>query len=281
MSTYSKPKNVSYTEMAMFFDKHIKKPKRDDNLLYEYVYHIVYMLANKSKYFHDYQDYDEFSLYAANKIYMRAINEDKQEKPIKSILNYIKAVIYPLKVDYQKETYDEIINPEVDDRINGEKLKNNLHAPILADYREGLMEELYQQLTFLPKYIREVVEESPYKNDVITSRRLYMSVLLSFLNGVTLTNQGLQKLKRREIKSLETDNTTIKMLEKEKETSTLLWRLDDSLLNYVEMLTNKVRKKFGRDLVEIKKSHELPEEDLKAIMMSAYNTDQNDNNEEM
>jgi hypothetical protein len=212
---------------------------------------------------------------------MRAINEDKQEKPIKSILNYIKAVIYPLKVDYQKETYDEIINPEVDDRINGEKLKNNLHAPILADYREGLMEELYQQLTFLPKYIREVVEESPYKNDVITSRRLYMSVLLSFLNGVTLTNQGLQKLKRREIKSLETDNTTIKMLEKEKDTSTLLWRLDDSLLNYVEMLTNKVRKKFGRDLVEIKKSHELPEEDLKAIMMSAYNTDQNDNNEEM
>jgi hypothetical protein len=281
MSTYSKPKNVSYTEMAMFFDKHIKKPKRDDNLLYEYVYHIVYMLANKSKYFHDYQDYDEFSLYAANKIYMRAINEDKQEKPIKSILNYIKAVIYPLKVDYQKETYDEIINPEVDDRINGEKLKNNLHAPILADYREGLMEELYQQLTFLPKYIREVVEESPYKNDVITSRRLYISVLLSFLNGVTLTNQGLQKLKRREIKSLETDNTAIKMLEKEKETSTLLWRLDDSLLNYVEMLTNKVRKKFGRDLVEIKKSHELPEEDLKAIMMSAYNTDQNDNNEEM
>jgi hypothetical protein len=281
MSTYSKPKNVSYTEMAMFFDKQIKKPVREDNLLYEYVYHLVYMLSNKSKYFHDYQDYDEFSLYAANKIYMRAINEDKQEKPIKSILNYIKAVIYPLKVDYQKETYDEVINPDVDDRINGEKLKNNLHAPILADYQDGLMEELYQQLTFLPKYIREVVEESPYKNDVITSRRLYMSVLLSFLNGVTLTNQGLQKLKRREIKSLETDNTTIKMLEKEKDTSTLLWRLDDSLLNYVEMLTNKVRKKFGRDLVEIKKSHELPEEDLKAIMMSAYNTDQNDNNEEM
>jgi len=281
MSTYSKPKNVSYTEMAMFFDKHIKKPNRDDNLLYEYVYHIVYMLANKSKYFHDYQDYDEFSLYAANKIYMRAINQDKTEKPIKSILNYIKAVIYPLKVDYQKETYDEVINPEVDDRINGERLKNNLHAPILADYREGLMEEVYQQLNYLPKYINEVVQESPYKNDVLIARRLYISVLLSFLNGVTLTNQGIEKLKRREIKMLDTDNTAIKMLEKEKEISTLLWRLDESLINYVEILTNKVRRKFGRDLIEIKKSHELPEEDLKAIMMSAYNTDQTDNDEEM
>jgi hypothetical protein len=82
------------------------------------------------------------------------------------------------------------------------------------------------------------------------------------------------------LKSLETENTAFKMLEKEKEVSMIVWRLDDSLTNYVEMLTNKVRKKFGRDLLEIKKLYELPEEDLNAIMMSAYNTDPNDNNEE-
>jgi hypothetical protein len=279
--TYNKPKNVSYTDMAIFFDKNIKKPSRNDNLLYEYLYHLIYMLANKARYFHDFQDYDEFAMYAAGKIYMRAINQDKNEKPIKSILNYIKAVIYPMKVDYQKETYDEIINPDVDERINGERLKNNLHKPIQADYQQGLMDEIYRQLDFLPKYIKEVVSESPYKNDPLVSRRLYISVLLSFLNGVTISNPGLQKLKRRELKSLEIDNTTIKMLEKEKVISTLLWRLDDSLTNYVEILTNKVRRKFGRDLVEIKKSYELSEEDMTAIMMSAYNTDSNDNDEEI
>jgi hypothetical protein len=278
--TYNKPYNVTYTQMAMFFDKNIKNPNRDDNLLYEYVYHIVYMLANKSKYFHYYEDYDEFSLYAANKIYMRAINQDNKEKPIKSILNYIKAVIYPLKVDYQKETYDEIINPDVDDRINGEKLKSSIQAPIIADYQEGMMDEIYKQLDYLPKYIKEVVDESPYKEDKLTCRRLYMSVLLSFLSGVTISNHSIQKLKRREIKSLETDDTTIKLLDKEKGKSTLVWRLEESLENYVGVLTNKVRKKFGRDLIEIKKSYTLPEEDLNAIMMSAYNTDQNDNEEE-
>jgi hypothetical protein len=186
-----------------------------------------------------------------------------------------------MKVDYQKETYDEIINPDVDERINGERLKNNLHAPIQADYQDGLMDEIYRQLDFLPRYIEEVVTESPYKNDPLISRRLYISVLLSFLNGVTISNSGIQKLKRRELKSLETDNTAIKMLEKEKNISTLLWRLDDSLTNYVEMLTNKVRRKFGRDLIEIKKSYELSEEDMTAIMMSAYNTDSNDNDEEI
>lgn len=279
--TYNKPKNVSYTDMAIFFDKNIKKSNRNDNLLYEYLYHIIYMLANKARYFHDFQDYDEFALYAAGKIYMRAINQDKTEKPIKSILNYVKAVIYPMKVDYQKETYDEIINPDVDERINGEKLKNNLQSPIQSEYQQGLMDEIYKQLDFLSGYIKDVVNESPYKNDPIVLRRLYISVLLSFLNGVTITNSGLHKLKRRELKALDTDNTTIKMLEKEKEISTVLWRLDDSLTNYVEMLTNKVRKKFGRDLIEIRKSYELSEEDMTAIMMSAYSTDQNDNNEEM
>lgn len=278
--TYNKPHNVTYTEMAIFFDKHIKKPDRNDNLLYEYLYHLVYMLANKAKYFHYFEDYDEFALYAANKVYMRAINQDKTEKPIKSILNYIKAVIYPLKVDYQKETYDEIINPDVDERINGQKLKDNIQAPILADYQEGMMEEIYQQLNYLPKYIEEVVKESPYKNDKLVSRRIYMSVLMSFLNGVTITNQGLQKLKRREIKALNTEDTALKLLEKEKETSTLLWRLDESMLDYIGVLTNKVRKKFGRDLLEIKQSYLLKEEDLNAIMMSAYNTDPNDENEE-
>lgn len=278
--TYNKPNKVSYTDMAIFFDKHIKKPNRDDNILYEYLYHLVYMLASKARYFHDYQDYDEFALYAAGKIYMRAINEEKTEKPIKSILNYIKAVIYPLKVDYQKETYDEIINPDIDERINGEKLKANLHAPIQADYQDGLMDEIYRQLKLLPKYINDVVYESPYKEDVITCRRLYISVLLSFLNGITISNPGLEKLKRRELKSLDTDNTAFKLLEREKQLSTIVWRLDDNLTNYVEILTNKVRKKFGKDLIEIKKSYELPEEDLNAIMMSAYNTDPNDNNEE-
>lgn len=271
---------MSYTDMAIFFDKNIKEPDRNDNLLYEYIYHIVYMLSRNSNYFHHHEDYDEFALYAAGKIYMRAINEEKTDKPIKSILNYIKFVIYPMKVDYQKETYDEIINPDVDDRINGDKLKDNLYAPIKADYQDGLMEEIYRQLTLLPKYINDVVYESPYKNDVLTCRRLYISVLLSFLNGITISNPGLEKIKRRELRDLDTDTTTIKLLEKEKQLSTLVWRLDESLTNYVEILTNKVRKKFGRDLVEIKKSYELPEEDLEAIMMSAYNTDPNENNEE-
>lgn len=271
--------------MAMYFDEHINDEERDDGLLYQYVYHLVYMLARQKNYFQKYTDYDAFAIYAATKIYLRAINQpredsDSKTKPIKSILNYTKAVLYPMKVDFQKETYEEIINPNIDNRINGDKLLDNMHTAIQSDYKLGLFEEIFSQLEILPRYIEEVVQESPYKNDVLTARRLHMSILISFLKGITISNTGLEKVKRREAKNLKTDDVVLKMLEKEKENSTTVWRLKDSMLNYVEVLTNKVRKKFGQDLVELSQSFLLTDAELEAVVMSAYQGDSRDDNEE-
>lgn len=285
MTTYNIPTGLTFTKMAMYFDEHLNDKERDDGLLYQYVYHLVYMLARQKNYFQEHTDYDAFALYAATKIYLRAINQpsedsDSQTKPIKSILNYTKAVLYPLKVDFQKETYEEIINPNIDNRINGDKLLNNIHNAIQSDYQWGLFEEIFSQLESLPRYIEEVVQESPYKNDVLTARRLYMSILISFLKGITISNPGLEKVKRREDKNLKTDDVVLKMLEKERENSTTVWRLKDSMLNYVEVLTNKVRKKFGQDLIELSQSFLLDDAELESVVMSAYQGDSRDNNEE-
>lgn len=283
--TYNIPPGLTFTKMAMYFDEHINDEERDDGLLYQYVYHLVYMLARQKNYFQKYTDYDAFAIYAATKIYLRAINQpredsDSKTKPIKSILNYTKAVLYPMKVDFQKETYEEIINPNIDNRINGDKLLDNMHTAIQSDYKLGLFEEIFSQLEILPRYIEEVVQESPYKNDVLTARRLHMSILISFLKGITISNTGLEKVKRREAKNLKTDEVVLKMLEKEKENSTTVWRLKDSMLNYVEVLTNKVRKKFGQDLVELSQSFLLTDAELEAVVMSAYQGDSRDDNEE-
>lgn len=285
MTTYNIPPGLTFTKMAMYFDEHINDKERDDGLLYQYVYHLVYMRARQKNYFQSYTDYDDFALYAASKIYLRAIKQpledsDSKTKPIKSILNYTKAVLYPLKVDFQKETYEEIINPNIDNRINGDKLLNNMHDAIQSDYQWGLFEEIFSQLESLPRYIEEVVQESPYKNDVLTARRLYMSILISFLKGITISNPGLEKVKKREDKNLKTDGVVLKMLEKERENSTTVWRLKDSMLNYVEVLTNRVRKKFGQDLIELSQSFLLNDAELESVVMSAYQGDSRDNNEE-
>lgn len=50
--TYKKPAGVTYVQMCMYVDANIYKEQKQENLLYEYIYHICYMLACKSHFFH-------------------------------------------------------------------------------------------------------------------------------------------------------------------------------------------------------------------------------------
>jgi hypothetical protein len=81
----------------------------EDKLIFEYLYHLIEMLAYKAKFFSRYQYYEDFALYAASDIFIRLKNPKQFEydgngnpklKKIKSILNYIKAVLYAKKVDF-------------------------------------------------------------------------------------------------------------------------------------------------------------------------------------
>ena len=64
---YSKPKDVTYTGMAIFIDNHplfnvdIIDPELE-NKIFEYLYHLSYMLAVKKCFFEKAKDYDDFSL---------------------------------------------------------------------------------------------------------------------------------------------------------------------------------------------------------------------------
>ena len=71
--------------------------------------------------FNNFQDYDPYAFYAANRLYFALkknyINQGKTIKgklirPIKSCLNYMKALLYPMKIEYQNETFREIISEE-------------------------------------------------------------------------------------------------------------------------------------------------------------------------
>ena len=49
--TYTKPKGVTYTQMAIKIDDMAYSDSCDDELLFEYLYHLSFMLAYKAKYF--------------------------------------------------------------------------------------------------------------------------------------------------------------------------------------------------------------------------------------
>lgn len=105
--TYKKPADVTYTDMCIYVDENVYRDdltEIEQEQIYIYIYHICYMLACKGKYFKTFEDYDNFALYTAAKLYARLIDARQFEDPpklnkIKSILNYAKNTLYGMKVD--------------------------------------------------------------------------------------------------------------------------------------------------------------------------------------
>ena len=277
---FKKPEGLKYTDMCIYIDNTIYKEylsEEEESLIYQYIYHVCYVLACKAKYFRDFKDYNEFALFAAGKVYLRLVDErqfleqgdSKKLEKVKSVLNYIKITLYGMKVDYQKQTFREIIDPEVDPRFNPEIASNNMKASITCQYRDRLEEAMFDTIKQLPHIIKRIVMQTPYKTDPLISRRLYISCLISFLKSITLSSSNVNRLKKRDERGTLTDEYISKIYQNEKDHSVTLWHLEENMYDYVKVLCNKIRKKFCEELIEVKRSFQLTDEVMEAIMLSA------------
>ena len=279
--TYPRPK-MKYVEMAKYFDDHIADEEKDEYLLYCCVYHLVYMLACRKKYFTNLEEYDNYAIFVANKVYMRVLKgmrEDNHLAPVKSVLNYIKSVLYPLKVLFTQETYQCVLKPKTIEDFNSmnDAMRNNVQQ----DYFNQLEDAILTQISRLPKYIEKTIGMTPYKNDKRMCYRLYMSILISFINGITLNNNTKNSLSNKSIELRSNDEYLAKLYAKEKRDSTTLWHLDDSMKDYVTLLTNKIRDDFAEELINEQSYYELPDDVLQSILLSNYTFANNITKEDM
>ena len=72
----------------------------------------------------------------------------------------------------------------------------------------------------------------------------------------------------------------IDALTKERETSITLWRLDSSYQDSVSMLTFKVRRRCGENVNLVRREFELSDNDVEAVLGSAFGNVLRDDNEE-
>ena len=269
---FTKDPKLKYTDMAIFFDNNFwtidGENCRDDNKCYMYLYLIYHMLACRGKYFHKYTDYDLFASFAATTIYMRFMKKDARGERIKSVLNYAKSSVYPLKIMFQREAFEEVINKDVNPNVCIENITNNLKDAIQQDYTYGFEEEVERTINQLPSLIKNELAKSPYKNQSLMCHKLYMSCLLTFLNSITLRNEFKEKLKRKRGKTLEREMFVL--LQQERESCVILWHLESKYRNYVTLLYNKVRNKFSDELESTKHYFELSDDALNTILLSAY-----------
>ena len=74
--TYKKPKDKSYTDLAIWIDNNAYSENCDDETLYKYLYILIYMLSYKRKFFKNFDDYDKYSIVTATRIFNRLKNRD-------------------------------------------------------------------------------------------------------------------------------------------------------------------------------------------------------------
>lgn len=206
---FHKPSNLRYTEMCMYIDANLDKIVQTgehpdiENKIFEYLYHILYALSCKQNFFPKFEDYDLFALYGASELYISMRNKQrnagqiirgKEVVPIKSCLNFIKSVLFPLKVNYTRQTFATVFNPELDQDTS--IISENLKEGIRSAYRPELDQDLDDVMKHLPNYIEKIVHQTPYKNDPLMVKRLYISCQLTFLSDITIPNKLTKRLNK-------------------------------------------------------------------------------------
>ncbi len=266
---YSKPDNLKYTDLCIFFDENFYSDNRDDDTCYKYMYLIYYMLACKKKYFHKFQDYENYAIFAASTIYMRFIKKQQNGERIKSLLNYAKATCYPLKVMFQRNEFRESFDEE-HSNIEPSMIQESLKASIQSQYNYGLEDAIVEVFNNIPHFIREEISRTPYKTDVIMSKRIYISCLITLLKSFTLSNNNQSKLNKRIESGTANQELLVKLFNREREYSTTVWRLDESMGDYIQLLANKIRIRIQKELKEARNSFALDDTTLEAILMTAW-----------
>jgi hypothetical protein len=270
---WKKPANMKYTDLCIYIDQNVPKIVNPgeypeiENIIYNYLWLLVKALAIKKCMFTDFQDYDMYAFYAANRLFFalrkNQLNQGKTIKgklirPIKSCLNYTKALLYPMKIEYQRESFREVIEEEfVSKKFDAfaykEQLKNNAResSGVTVQFKEHLQEAFSQTGTLL----EEILQKSPFNCSTPEYQNLKISILLT----------SIQILKNK--KKLDAVPQSV-----------ILWHLPKSMANYTKVLLKEFFMALKLEIMDCYKTSDLSEHDLENILSSAtevvYNEEQ-------
>lgn len=267
---YKKDPKIKYWEMAKYIDDHVREKDCDEQKIFEYMYHLFYVLSVKAKMFKCGADYDNYALYGATQLFMRYRKENinPKLKPIKSSLNYIKRILHPVRIDYQQDNFAEMFT---EDSLDAESL-NQMNVDALSKARvygsELLGVDYKYCLSQASSTVRTILKESPYCKNKVMMHNLYLSCLLTLLKTLTLSNKNQSRLDNKLGKKLPVDNLLDQIYAQECQDDVVLFHLDPSLRNYVDTLVKRTKHKMAKDLLYLIGSYTLSDDILTDILAS-------------
>ena len=239
--TFNKPSNIRYTDMCILIDKTVFEGDYNEPLIYEYIYHIINMLAHKLEFFKHADDYDQFSLYLASVVYMRLINKKKPR--IKSILNYIKRIIGLRKITYE----EKFILPSSQKDIQLYSFNNYDLANYLIDESSEYDALAYNDLIeHIDLIVYNYIKKIPYRKDSSEWHNIYISVVLTLLNMLTLNSAQERKL--TEALPHNKEEVSNKIYQELRHAPAILYHLEDSFQPYIKVLATEIKHAISSEL---------------------------------
>jgi hypothetical protein len=262
--TWKKDPKLKYTDLCIFIDQNIPKIAEAgaypeiENQVYNYLWLLVKALAIKKCMFNTFSDYDGYATHAATRLFFALrknyLNQGKtikgkQIRPIKSCLNYTKALLYPMKVEYQNEAFREVIAEEfVSKKFDSFMYKEKLKAE--ANASQGNLERakmyLQNSLENMTASIDNVLKNSMFATNPTIYRKLKISLLLNALNSL--------KTKKR----LDSDIPTI-----------IVWKLPKSMSGYVRVLLKEFYTEIKNEIMECYRAEALDDAELDFLISEA------------
>jgi len=193
----------------------------------------------------------------------------KKIVPIKSSLNFIKATLFPLKINYQKENFSTVVDPEL--HPNTPVLQTELTEAVQQQYRPALLEAFEETAKQIPSMIKEVIHNTPFRKNKLICKKLYLSITLTLLNDITIPKKAHKKLMKNVQKLSRTKgtkqliNSYVDNLE-----PALLWHIDIAFQNYVRILTINVKRLISKKFNYAIHSDDLDDSLVDCIMRNAY-----------
>ncbi len=259
--SWKKDPKLKYTDLCIYIDENIPKIVNPgefpdiENKVYNYLWLLVKALAIKKCMFSNFNDYDGYATHSANRLFFALrknyLNQGKTIKgkvirPIKSCLNYTKALLYPMKVEYQNENFREIINEEfVSKKFDAFMFKEKLKAD--AALSQGVADDLiaYLKSSFanIDVLIDKVLKNSLFISNPIMYKKLKISLLLNALNSLKLKNK------------LDSELPTI-----------ILWKLPKSMSGYVRVLLKEFYAEIKLEILECHKMVSIDDSLLEKLL---------------
>lgn len=261
--TWKKDPKLKYTDLCIFIDQNIPNIATPgeypeiENQVYNYLWLLVKALAIKKCMFKNFNDYDGYATHAANRLFFALrknyLNQGKTIKgklirPIKSCLNYTKALLYPMKVEYQNEAFKEVITEEFvskkfDSFMYKEKLKSeaNLAQGTPDKFRTLVKSSLESIDTLMDK----VLKDSLFVTNPIIYRKLKISLLLNALNSL--------KVKKR----LDSEIPTI-----------IVWKLPKSMGGYIRVLLKEFYTELKLEILDCHSAVSIDDDMLEKLLVN-------------